>query len=462
MSDLSFHVRHYVPTAAGSELEHRTVLLQARDWAAALRGRTVSPLALNLAIDAHEVAGSFVFTTGETEQRLAWAAKLARHLVAAAMLAENLDAEEGGDMNAFDPAIEAQMEQLAVDYFVQPLPAWKRGISASALMIKVFEPLRYVVDGYIAEGLTVLAGAPKARKSWMMLDASHAVASEGRAFGSVKCEHGDVLFLALEDNQRRLQDRLRKMGVSAPPERLTLCFEWPTGDHAVAEIEAWAHHAENPVLVVVDVLARVREFTGREASYEADYRALVALQDLATKLSIAIVVVHHTRKSGADDPFDEVSGTRGLTGAADTVLVIRRDSSGGPSTRATLYGRGRDIPEIETSIEFSEETFRWKVLGDSWLVADTVERQQILDLLHDVGEPMKLADIAEALGKGKPNVSNMLRKMVADMLVLKPATGVYAPVKAMNPVNQGWAHSPHSSDSSLCLRCDGEGCGWCE
>ncbi|MEZ5688744.1 MAG: hypothetical protein R3E21_08195 [Caenibius sp.] len=91
MSDLAFHVRQYVPEANGEELEHRTILLKARDWGAALRGRTVSLRAFNLAVEAHEVAGEFVFATHETATRLQLAAKLARHLVAASMLAEQLD-----------------------------------------------------------------------------------------------------------------------------------------------------------------------------------------------------------------------------------------------------------------------------------------------------------------------------------------------------------------------------------
>jgi hypothetical protein len=91
VTDLSFHIRQFMPDAQGEELEHRQALLKARDWAAALRGRTNSLRAFNLAVEAHEVAGEFVFAQGETPQRLGFAAKLARHLVGAAMLAEQLD-----------------------------------------------------------------------------------------------------------------------------------------------------------------------------------------------------------------------------------------------------------------------------------------------------------------------------------------------------------------------------------
>ena len=94
MSDLAFHVRHYVPDAEGEELEARIALLKARDWAAALRGRTTCLLAFNLACEAHEAAGGYVFAEGETVQRLGFAAKLCRHLVAAAVIAEQLECGE--------------------------------------------------------------------------------------------------------------------------------------------------------------------------------------------------------------------------------------------------------------------------------------------------------------------------------------------------------------------------------
>lgn len=341
-----------------------------------------------------------------------------------------------------------------------PQAAYLGGISAVALMAKTFPAIRYVVHGYIAEGLTVLAGPPKSRKSWLMLDVAVSVSSGGRALGSAACEHGDVLYLALEDNERRLQGRMRKMGVTEPPETLTFCTRWPAGNDAVTQVQAWALSVENPVLVVVDVLARVREDTGRDASYEADYRALVALHELATALGLAIVVIHHTRKAGAEDPFDEVSGTRGLTGAADTTIVIRRDNSCGPSVRATLYGRGRDIPEIETAIEFENDTCRWKVLGEAWKIADTAEQQEILNVLD---RPMKVQEVAELVGKTVANVSKLLGKLAKAGLVSNPSFGCYAPVELVEVVEvDDEGTSTTSTASTACLRCAGEGCQWCE
>jgi hypothetical protein len=67
--------------------------------------------------------------------------------------------------------------------------------------------------------------------------------------------------------------------------------------------------APKPVLVVIDVLAKVRKPTGNKQLYEADYEALAGLAQLAGELGLAIVVVHHTRKMASDDLMETVSGS---------------------------------------------------------------------------------------------------------------------------------------------------------
>jgi hypothetical protein len=111
---------------------------------------------------------------------------------------------------------------------------------------------------------------------------------------------------------------------------------------------------------VIDVLAMFRPRSGnRDNLYEADYHAIQGLQALAGELNVAIAIVHHVRKSGSDvDPFEKVSGTLGLSGAADAVLIVDKDSKG-----ETLYGRGRDVEEIEKAVSFDRLTCRWTILG---------------------------------------------------------------------------------------------------
>jgi hypothetical protein len=91
---LQSHVLHFMPDAAGDELAHRVALLKARDWSAALRGRSQSWLATECAFHAHDVAGRFVYRLGESPMRLETAANLCRALVKAALAADALDSED--------------------------------------------------------------------------------------------------------------------------------------------------------------------------------------------------------------------------------------------------------------------------------------------------------------------------------------------------------------------------------
>lgn len=311
----------------------------------------------------------------------------------------------------------------------------RHGFAAADLDRQEFPPIRYIVPGFLPEGLTLLAARPKMGKSWLSLDWAAAVAFGGMAMGSVACEGGDVLCLALEDNWRRLQKRMRTLlGDGPKPERLLFFTDWPRLDQGgLEEIEAWADRAKNPRLVIIDTLAKLRPARdNRETQYEGDYRAMTGLHRLANDRGLAVLGVHHTRKAEADDPFDTVSGTSGLTGAADTILVLRRDTTG----HVILHGRGRDLEELEIAMRFEAERGLWSPIGSAAEVRRSDERNTILDALDDAGEPMSPADIAIATGMRAENVRFLLHKMMKAGEITKARYGRYA-ANTANTANTG-------------------------
>ena len=298
--------------------------------------------------------------------------------------------------------------------------------SASALQAMVFPPIKYIVPRYIVEGCTLLAGAPKLGKSWLALEIGLAVASGGKCLGNIECEQGDVLYLALEDNMRRLQSRMRKLvmvGDHWPPglQFVTECERANTG--GIDQIRKWAASVIWPRLAIVDVLAMFKPIVkGRDALYDADYASLKGLQELASELGIGVLVLHHTRKSPAEiDPFEKVSGTLGLSGAADSTLILSRDGNG-----CTIYGRGRDIPEIETAVSFDREICRWRVLGEAAEVRRSDERSAVVTALKEFGEQMSPADIAAVTNTRGGNIRQLLSKMVKDGQIVKAKRGKYS------------------------------------
>jgi hypothetical protein len=304
-------------------------------------------------------------------------------------------------------------------------------VSAFDISTMEFKDVKYVVPGYIAEGATLLAGKPKLGKSWLCLDIALAVASGGMCLGNIACDQGDVLYLALEDNQRRLHRRLMKLwsyenlcGDNPMPNNLYIDTECPRANEGGVEaIRDWLDRHPTARLVIVDVLAMFRATAkGKEQTqYDADYLAIKALQALAMEKGVAIVIVHHTRKGAEDnDPFEKVSGTLGLSGAADAVLILDRDANG-----CTLYGRGRDIEEIETAIQFDRATCRWSALGNASEVHRSSERSAILQSLKEATEPLTPANIATEAQMKRHNVENLLSKMVRAGEVVKAKRGRY-------------------------------------
>jgi hypothetical protein len=233
------------------------------------------------------------------------------------------------------------------------------------------------------EGLTLFAGKPKVGKSWLLLHAAFAVAEGGLTLGNAQCEQGNVLYAALEDNPRRLQSRLTKLfGTNDWPARLDFVCEMPRlTEGGLDFIKNWIEKAEHPRLVIIDTLAVVRPPNRKEqGTYDADYAAVKELRDLALKYGIAIILVHHLRKAEADDPFDTISGTLGLTGAPDSIMVIKRDSGG-----TTLHAKGRDLIEIEKAIKFDAGTCTWVVLGEAGVIRRSTERSTIVEALGEPG-----------------------------------------------------------------------------
>ena len=312
-------------------------------------------------------------------------------------------------------------------------------LTAKRLGEMAFEPLRYVVPNLLPEGLALLAGKPKLGKSFLALDLAVSVAAGAMAMGSVSCEAGDVLYLAGEDSERRLQDRIRKMLQPGDdmPERLCLETRAMRVDEGLTDaLRGWLHHRPGARLVILDTWATVKPVsTGRASAYDEDAAGLRPLHELAlAHPGLAVLVIHHTRKAESDDVFDTISGTRGLTGVADTLMVLARDGE-----QVRLTGQGRDIDPFDKALKRNTWSGSWSIIGDARELAKTGERQAILDLLAEAeGETLTTSQVARAIGKRQDAASYLLNKLLKDGQVSRPAYGKWTlapPSKSSIPSN---------------------------
>lgn len=308
--------------------------------------------------------------------------------------------------------------------------------NAVDLMEVEFPPPRWAIPGLIAEGFTFFAGAPKMGKSWMALNIAVAVASGGHALGKISVDQGDVLYLALEDSPRRLQERLKISLKGGPvPDRLHFDTEWlPLRDGGDEDLDAWLYQHPDCRLVVVDVFAKIRTPAGEKADrYMADYMSAEPLKKLADRHQTAIIAVHHTRKATAEDFLESVSGTNGLAGVADTTLVLKRSRT---AVDAELYVTGRDVEEQKLALSFSPDVGVWTLQGDArqWAVSKT--RRNIIEAIETATIPLTPKEISELC----PDVSHdtvrqLVRKMADDAQLDAVGGGRYVTPSLRSPVH---------------------------
>ncbi len=322
--------------------------------------------------------------------------------------------------------------------------------NAKELEGKQFASIKWAVPGLIPEGLTLFAGRPKMGKSWAALSIGIAIAEGGYALGKIPVEQGSVLYLALEDTERRLQDRLEKLTQGRGfPEKLDLISlgdDFPRlAEGGLDMIGEWLDMRPDARLITIDTFAKVRTPTKMGASvYEQDYNAMQGLLKLAGQRGVAVMVVHHTRKGAAVDALEEVSGSFGLSGGTDGVLVLKRDRG---SAEAVLAVTGRDVEEQELALTWDASLTQWNIAGDAADFRISKERQELIDALQTNPNGLYPKDIEIELGKDGGAIRKMLHLAVKDGQVKRLESGRYvsALTKKSNSGNSG--NSGNSSNN---------------
>ena len=235
-------------------------------------------------------------------------------------------------------------------------------VSGKELLDMNLPPIHFVVKGLVAQGLNIVSGMSKTGKSWMLLLMCLKVA-EGKPFWNYETEKGTVLYLCLEDSYNRIQQRLLSFTDDAPPNLHFAVMANSLNDGLGEQIEMFVAEHPDTKLIVIDTLQKIRDASNDNA-YATDYKDVGTLKEIADRHGIAIVCVHHLRKMPADDPHKMVSGTTGLTGAADCSYVLMRNDPNSPD--AKFYICGRDVEERVLSIKFDKENCTWEyVSGDT-------------------------------------------------------------------------------------------------
>lgn len=336
-------------------------------------------------------------------------------------------------------------------------------LSAAEILSTEYPAIEYVVPGIIPEGLTLLAASPKIGKSWMVLGIGLAAASGGKALGAIHVDKRPVLYLALEDGERRLKNRLKK--INATPEK-SLTFKTSLNGFAPGVVIGafLERHAGEKPLIILDTLGKVRGISSGNDNYGRDYTQMSSLKDLVDDHpGSALVVVHHTNKAEHQDFLAGISGTQGLAGAADTIAVIKRERGTGASA---LHVTSRDAAEGEYAVTMSDGV--WTLNGSTLEEASQAAQhqavvggtgdvmQQILAVVERYPEGVRPQEVVTLTGLEKNTVDVYLKRAFDAGRVARPKRGTYTPVSSVSSVSFPGSGTPELTQLTELTYTDGD------
>ena len=307
-------------------------------------------------------------------------------------------------------------------------------IDADTLQSTAYEPVSFVVDDLLPQGLHLLAGAPKIGKSWLALWLC-LCAAQGKPLWTFATRPCEVLYLCLEDSFQRIQSRLFDLTEDAPPTLHFAVMSQQLHNGLVEQIEQFLKEHPQTRLIVIDTLQRIRTAGNDANPYASDYRDIGVLKALADKHRIAILLIHHLRKELADDVFSRISGTTAISGAVDSSFTLVEDKRG--SGKATLSCIGRDIEYRELTLERKAENV-WELVSDSRTQPELLGGRIVIllsELMRDrtefIGTPTELSaqiDPAGSEGITPKKVSRLILQSVAALSKI----GISAVVRRSN------------------------------
>ena len=306
------------------------------------------------------------------------------------------------------------------------------GITSKELLDAEFPEPEWIIKDLIPEGFAILAGKPKCGKSWLTLQMAADLSIGVDALGKYSCKPTEVLYLALEDSYRRLRSRLDTLkgfgteklrfyaGTMSRADKDAGRADFPVGIPGIQALENRLETFPNTKLIVIDTIGRF--LPGIDFNdYSEVYPLIANLKTIAERHNAAIIAIHHTRKSGADDYIDAISGSNAFSGAADTIMVLSR---GRGNADGYLQLTGRDIEESEIALKLAKDK-GWQVMGTGSEYRMSQERKAIYDILKNETTGASPSDISKMVSTEYGYIRRLLPMMVKEGLLVSPSRGIY-------------------------------------
>ena len=307
------------------------------------------------------------------------------------------------------------------EFFKKIDPSYMKTVTMQELYQDIYSKKPPVIEGLLYQGTYLFVGSPKIGKSFFMAQLAYHV-STGTPLWDYPVKKGTVLYLALEDDYRRLQERMYRMFGTDDTENLYFSVSSkPLGNGLTDQLSGFIREHPDTTLVIIDTLQKIREVDSDSYSYAKDYEIINQLKQFSDSWGICLLLVHHTRKQKSSDNFDMISGTNGLLGCADGAFMLYKENR--TSNKATLEISGRDQQDQKIHLIRDEEKLCWnfeKAETELWKEPPEPLLECIANLVTEENPTWQgtATELIEKLGLDmKPNVVSLKLNVNAGRLM---------------------------------------------
>lgn len=307
------------------------------------------------------------------------------------------------------------------EFFKKIDPSYMKTVTMQELYQDIYSKKPPVIEGLLYQGTYLFVGSPKIGKSFFMAQLAYHV-STGTPLWDYPVKKGTVLYLALEDDYRRLQERMYRMFGTDSTENLYFSVSSkPLGNGLTDQLSGFIREHPDTTLVIIDTLQKIREVDSDSYSYAKDYEIINQLKQFSDSWGICLLLVHHTRKQKSSDNFDMISGTNGLLGCADGAFMLYKENR--TSNKATLEISGRDQQDQKIHLIRDEEKLCWnfeKAETELWKEPPEPLLECIANLVTEENPTRQgtATELIEKLGLDmKPNVVSLKLNVNAGRLM---------------------------------------------
>lgn len=307
------------------------------------------------------------------------------------------------------------------EFFKKIDPSYMKTVTMQELYQDIYSKKPPVIEGLLYQGTYLFVGSPKIGKSFFMAQLAYHV-STGTPLWDYPVKKGTVLYLALEDDYRRLQERMYRMFGTDSTENLYFSVSSkPLGNGLTDQLSGFIREHPDTMLVIIDTLQKIREVDSDSYSYAKDYEIINQLKQFSDSWGICLLLVHHTRKQKSSDNFDMISGTNGLLGCADGAFMLYKETR--TSNKATLEISGRDQQDQKIHLIRDEEKLCWnfeKAETELWKEPSEPLLECIANLVTEENPTWQgtATELIEKLGLDmKPNVVSLKLNVNAGRLM---------------------------------------------